>query len=117
MSHILVFFSVYAGIKIDIFLILQYNQCHYGTGVKRLSTINYCAVKTNKLFNLYNRRLDGNESKKDFTLEYVSLDKLEGKLLDSASTPEQEDLTKEIIAIINCFKTKPRALKKEFRGG
>ena len=112
------------GIDLDVdatiepFLIYRYySKNHYGTGIKCLSTINYCSVKTNKPFNLDKRRLDINESKKDFVLEYVNFDEVEDKLLSSISSPEQEALAKEMIEVISYFKTKPKALRKEFRGG
>lgn len=111
------------GINLDVddsaepFLVYRYfNKNHYGTGVKCLSTINYYSIKTNKLFDLDNRKLDSNESKKDFTLEYVNLDEVERKLLSGVSTLEQEALAKEMIDIITCFKTKPKALVKELGG-
>lgn len=102
---------------IEPFLVYKYyNKNHYGTGVRCLSTINYCIVKTNELFNIDNRRLDEKESKKDFLLEYISFDVVEEKLMNSISTPEQENLVKEMIEVISCFKTKPKILRKEFKG-
>lgn len=102
---------------IEPFLVYKYySKNHYGTGGKCLSTINYYSVKTNKHFNLDNQRLDSNESQKSFALEYVNLDEIEEKLLNSFSTPEQKDLAKEMINVIS-FLTKSKALKKELRGG
>ena len=104
-------------VTIEPFLVYKlYNKNHYGTTIKCLSTINYFSFKTNVPFNLDNRRLDVNELKKDFTLEYVNLDEVEEKLLSNVSTPEREALAKEMIDVINCFKTKPKALRKELKG-
>jgi len=113
------------GIDLDVddslepFLVYRYyNKNHYGTGVKCLSTINYCSVKSDKSFNLDKRQLDANESKKDFTLEYINLDEVEEILLSSVSTPEQESLTREMLDVITYFKNKkPKVLRKEFIGG
>lgn len=103
--------------NISPFLVYKfYNKNHYGTTIKCLSTINYCSVKTNTPFNLDNLRLDANELKKIFLLEYVSLDNIEEKLLESVSTPEQESLVNEMIDVISYFRTKHKSLRKELKG-
>lgn len=112
------------GINLEIddmhepFLIYRYyNKNHYGTGVKCLSTINYCCVKTNILFDLNHQKLDVNESKKDFVLEYIDLEETPKVLLNSASTPEQKTLAREMIDVIHFLRTKSKILRKKIKGG
>lgn len=102
---------------IEPFLVYRfYNKNHYNSGIKCLATIYYYFIKTNKPFDLDNRKLDSTELKKDFTLEYIDFDEIEERLLNGISTTEQEAIAKEMIDVISCYKNKPKALRKKVRG-
>ena len=82
----------------------QYKSDYFGTGKNGLATITYMDGIRNERFNYNNRKLDEEEAKKNFTLEYVKLKDILKVLEDNRQVSKQhnkEFITTEMIYVIS----------------
>ena len=82
----------------------QYKSDYFGTGKNGLATITYMDGISNERFNYNNRKLDEEEAKKNFTLEYVKLKDILKVLEDNRQVSKQhnkEFITTEMIYVIS----------------